>query len=357
MSTKDRSSQGGPETAGSTSVNEADEPSGGAARRAAGSEGAPPVGVFPLKVRAAWDETPTLRGLRLHGPRELLQQYHTPGQYLELLHDEAGSGYFAIAAAPPAGGNPAAAEDLRELELLVRRGPGLAGVLAGLQPEADGGAILAAAAGSASAADTFGAADASGSVGTSGMASSVGAFVATSAAGTFGSTNTAGASAVASSAGSAGAPAAESAQGLRTQGIRGAGFALAAQVGRDLLLVAAGSGIAPLRAVLQLLRRQRQRFGHVALYYGERTESDFAYRRELEALRAAGVAVELVLSRPPTGWQGGVGYVQDQLRTLPPPWLGPETVALLCGQSGMISEVTALLTAHRVPPSQILMNY
>jgi len=303
MSTKDRSSQGGRETAGSASANEADDPSGDAGTEAAAAGGAPAVGVFPLRVRAAWDETPTLRGLRLHGPRELLQQYHTPGQYLELVHDEAGSGYFAIAAAPT-GASPAAADPPRELELLVRRGPGLAGVLAELQPEEGASATLLA-------------------------------------------------------AGPAGPVAAQSAQALRTQGIRGAGFALAAQAGRDLLLVAAGSGIAPLRAVLQLLLRQRerQRFGEVALYYGERTESDFAYRGELEALRAAGVAVELVLSRPPAGWRGGVGYVQDHLRTLPPPWLGPSTVALLCGQSGMISEVTALLTAHQVPPSQILMNY
>ncbi len=327
MSTKDRSSLGGSETAGSASVNEADAPSRDAETGPAGLAGALPGGVFPLRVRAAWDETPTLRGLRLHGPRELLQQYHTPGQYLELVHGEAGSGYFAIAAAPPAAASHAAAEDPRELELLVRRGPGLASVLAGMQPEQGSDVTLVAAVGASGASGASGESGESGESGTSGTS------------------------------GTSGAPAAESAQALRTQGIRGAGFALAAQAGRDLLLVAAGSGIAPLRAVLQLLLRQRQRFGQVALYYGERTESDFAYRSELEALRAAGVTVELVLSRPPAGWRGGVGYVQDHLRALPPPWLGPGTVALLCGQSGMINDVTALLTAHQVPPSQILMNY
>lgn len=296
MSTKDRSSQGAPPPAGSASTPEA------AARLPAAQPDASTAGVFPLKVRAAWDETPTLRGLRLHGPRELVQQYHTPGQYLELVHGEAGSGYFAIATAPPATASPAIPADPHELELLVRRGPGLAGVLAGLQPD-----------------DTTAAAS-----------------LTTPAAA---------------------APAAAASPALHTQGVRGRGFALAAQGGRDLLLVAAGSGIAPLRAVLQLLRQQRQRFGEVALYYGERTESDFAYRRELEALRAAAVAVELVLSRPPTGWRGGVGYVQDHLRALPPPWLGPGTVALLCGQSAMVNEVTSLLVAHHVPPTQILMNY
>jgi NAD(P)H-flavin reductase len=240
-------------------------------------------GMYPLVVRAAWDETPTLRGLRLSGPAELVQQYRAPGQYLELMHAEAGSAYFALAAAPaPSALPPGSAE----LELLVRRGPGLAGVLAGLPPE-----------------------------------------------------------------GAAGPPP------LRTHGVRGAGFALLPQAGRDLVLVAAGSGIAPLRAVLQLLLQHRQRYGRVALYYGERVETDFAYRRELLALPAAAVAVELVLTQPPATWQGGVGYVQAHLRAQPPAWLGPNTAALLCGQPAMVSEATALLSEHRVPASQILLNY
>lgn len=260
-------------------------------------------GVFPLRVYAAWNETPTLRGLRLGGPAELLRQYQTPGQYLELIHSEAGSAYFALAAAPAS----ATPDRLPtgELELLVRRGPGLAGVLAGLLPER-------AAAGHDHAA---GAVD-----GAPGAAS-------------------------------------RSFSPLRTPGVRGAGFALAGQAGRDLLLVAAGSGIAPLRAALQLLLLQRQRFGRIALYYGERIAADLAYQSELAMLRAADVAVELVLTRPPAGWSGGVGYVQTHLRAGPPAWLGPNTAALLCGQPAMISEVTALLTGHRVPPSQILLNY
>jgi len=251
--------------------------------------------LFPLVVSAAWDETPTLRGLRLRGPGELIRQYQAPGQYLELMHEKAGSAYFALAAAPTAAPADRSPADSGELELLVRRGPGLAGVLAGLGP--------------------------------------------------------------------AGSPDPEPGGGARpdlplhTHGVRGAGFALSSQVGKDLVLVAAGSGIAPLRAVLQLLLRQRQRFGRIAIYYGERIEADFAYRRELIALPAAQVAVELVLTQPPAAWRGGLGYVQAYLRAQPPAWLGPGTAALLCGQPAMISEATAILTAHHVPAAQILLNY
>lgn len=272
----------------------------------------PETGVFALRVTAAWDETPTLRGLRLSGPAALLRQYHTPGQYLELMHATAGSAYFALAAAPsreaeaptPEAGERAAGSAAGVLELLVRRGPGLAGVLAALQPE--------------------------------------------------------GATARRDVAPIEGGPHERTHPEdlpLRTHGVRGAGFPLEALAGRDLLLVAAGSGIAPLRAVLQVLQRQRQRFGRVALYYGERLPTDFAYRDELLALSAVGVTLEMVLTRPPADWRGGVGYVQTHLRALPPAWIGPGTVALLCGQPAMIGEATALLAQHRVPPSQILLNY
>mgnify|MGYP000252242632 CR=1 FL=1 len=298
-----RQGQGAPSATGEALAAEAPaqapEPTAGA------SAAEQNAGYFPLHVHAAWDETPTLRGLRLRGPAELLQQYRTPGQYLELVHADAGSGFFALAAAPREAQGVAAAP-LSELELLIRHGPGLAGVLAALQP-------------AERAHETYDAPP-----------------PATPPA--------------------AAAPASPVLM-LRTPGVRGRGFAFSQLSGRDLLLVAAGSGIAPLRAVLQLLRSQRQQFGRVALYYGERTESDLAYRHELEGLRDAGVDVEPVLSRPPIGWTGGSGYVQHHLRLRPPPWLGENTVALLCGQSAMVSEVTALLRQHAVPLSQILMNY
>jgi NAD(P)H-flavin reductase len=242
--------------------------------RAAGKTAVP----FPLIVRAAWDETPTLRALRLGAPRALCEQYKEPGQYLELVHPELGSGYFALAAAPALSGQ---ADDSGELELLVRRGPGLAGLLAMLPPAGE----------------------------------------------------------------------------LDTHGVRGAGFSLSAQAGRDLLLLAVGSGIAPMRAVLQLLRRQRRSYGRIALYYGERDEASFAYRGELLALRELSIDVTLVLTQPPAAWKGGVGYVQSHLRIQPPPWLGPGTAALLCGQPAMVREATTLLTEHQVPTSQILLNY
>lgn len=236
-------------------------------------------GPFPLRVQAAWDETPSLRGVRLAVPAALSAAYTVPGQYLEVRHPRHGTGYFALTAAP---------QRQPVLELLVRRGSELADTVAALPP---------------------------------------------------------------------GAPC-----DFTAVAVRGAGFAVfrTEHPPRDLLLVAAGSGIAPLRAALQLVFGARARFGRVALFYGQRQEADLAYRRELEALTAGpgGLELSLVLSRPPADWTFGSGRVQDQLHRAPPPWLGPETTVLLCGMGEMIAAVTQVLREkHALPAEQILLNY
>lgn len=228
--------------------------------------------LFSLTVAAAWDETTTLRGLRLIGPPELQRRYQSAGQYLEVSHPTAGRGYFALASAPDRPDAPAAG-----LELLLRRGGGLSDTLVALPPGA----------------------------------------------------------------------------AIEARDVLGAGFPLSAQRGRDLVLAAAGSGIAPLRALLHEILRQRSDFGQVSLYYGQRDQSDLAYQREFSAWRAADIAVVPVLSQPSPGWSGARGYVQQHLRG---PLL-PGTSAFLCGMTPMIEGVTAALLALGVPRERVFLNY
>ncbi len=58
--------------------------------------------------------------------------------------------------------------------------------------------------------------------------------------------------------------------------------------GRDLVLVAGGIGLAPLRPVLYAVAARRAAFGNVVLLYGARSPEDVLYRRELERWRADG---------------------------------------------------------------------
>src|SRR5262249_940435 len=77
----------------------------------------------------------------------------------------------------------------------------------------------------------------------------------------------------------------------------GKGFPIAEARGRDLFLFAGGSGITPLRAVVQHIQRNRGDYGHAALFYGQRADQDFAYRAEHSAWDEAGIRVVLCASQ------------------------------------------------------------
>ena len=122
---------------------------------------------------------------------------------------------------------------------------------------------------------------------------------------------------------------------VRLVELAGHGFDLEAQKGRDLVFVAMGTGVAPLRSALRSVLRRADDYGQVVVLYGVRTPEDFCYRDETEAWRAAGVELRQVVSRPGGyEWAGSIGYVQSLLDNVLPTLSDP--VALVCGSRQMI---------------------
>ncbi len=132
----------------------------------------------------------------------------------------------------------------------------------------------------------------------------------------------------------------------------GPGFPLEEAHGRDLLVLATGSGIAPIRAVLRHVRRNRDAFGRVAGYYGAKTPGDHAYAREVEA------ELTLVCSRAPAAFVGARGYVQDVAVQRQLGGLRPEaTVAFLCGARAMVADARAKLATRGLPADRTFLNF
>lgn len=134
----------------------------------------------------------------------------------------------------------------------------------------------------------------------------------------------------------------------------GRGFPLAQARGGNLLLFATGSGISPIRSVIESIRQERGAYGRVTLYFGVRTPRAFAYEDELHHWEAADIRVVRTVSQPgASGWQGLTGYVQAHL--------GEEqvedTVAFVCGQSGMVQGVMDALRTRGLPREAIHLNY
>jgi sulfhydrogenase subunit gamma (sulfur reductase) len=225
----------------------------------------------PIRVREAWDETPSLRGLRLDSDAAFLELHRHPGQLVQVQAPGSRPGLFALANGPGSG---------RTAELLVRRGSAIAD------------AIVAAA---------------------------------------------------------------RPGEWLETTHPHGPGFSIDHATGRDVLMFATGSGITPIRALIQHLVERREEIGRVTLLYGQRSEADFAYRREHADWERAKIQVVLYCSRAGADWTGRQGHIQQGLEDFKAPLT--DTVAYLAGLPAMIASTSDQLAARGLPPAQIHLNF
>src|ERR1051326_1706635 len=139
-------------------------------------------------------------------------------------------------------------------------------------------------------------------------------------------------------------------------GIAGHGFKIDAMRGRDLVLVAMGTGVAPLRSALRHVLQRKEEFGNLVVLYGARTPDDFCYRDETEGWEDAGVELRQVISRPGDhDWSGPTGYVQSLLDHVLPDLKSP--AALVWGSREMIAQTRDRLQQMGFPPDSILTNY
>ncbi|HEX8163919.1 MAG TPA: hypothetical protein VF538_18765 [Pyrinomonadaceae bacterium] len=138
--------------------------------------------------------------------------------------------------------------------------------------------------------------------------------------------------------------------------IVGRGFRVDAHAGSDLVFVAMGTGVAPVRSALRHAIARPGRFGRLVVLYGARTPEDFCYSDETESWQAAGVELRRVISRPDGyEWAGETGYVQSLLDHVLPTLASP--VAFLAGSREMIEHTRDRLREMGLDAEKILTNY
>ncbi len=136
----------------------------------------------------------------------------------------------------------------------------------------------------------------------------------------------------------------------------GRGFGLDEQKRKDLVFVAMGTGVAPLRSALRHVLKRKHDFGQLVVLYGARTPDHFCYRDETEGWEDAGVELRQVISRPDGhDWSGPTGYVQSLLDHVLPSLSSP--IALICGSLEMIEQTRDRLEQMGFAPDAILTNY
>ena len=146
--------------------------------------------------------------------------------------------------------------------------------------------------------------------------------------------------------------AAEPGDVLGIRGPFGTTWPVDAAAGRDVVLVAGGIGLPPLRPALRALLADRGRAGSVTLLYGGRTPEELVFRDELAAWSGGDdVRVRVTVDAPTAGWDGSVGVVTKLLRgAVPDP---ARTVAMMCGPEVMMRFTAEALLARGVAPEAI----
>lgn len=135
--------------------------------------------------------------------------------------------------------------------------------------------------------------------------------------------------------------------------VEGPGFPLRLARGRNLVMIATGSGFGPIRSVLKTIEQERDAYGYVGVLYGARTPSHVAYAAELAGWHALRLDVRPTLSQPTPDWSGLRGRVQAHV----PHLQVHDAVVFLCGQREMAAEVTVALEHRGVPPERVFLNY
>lgn len=121
----------------------------------------------------------------------------------------------------------------------------------------------------------------------------------------------------------------------------------------ELVFVATGVGVVPLKAMIEDLIFNKDYKGKVSLFWGMRFDNELYWIDEFKKIHESSpnFSFETVISKPSAGWGGLTGHVGDFVDELDGNW--EKKSVFLCGNPDMISEVKDRLTKKGVPESKV----
>lgn len=140
---------------------------------------------------------------------------------------------------------------------------------------------------------------------------------------------------------------------LGVRGPFGNGFPFDEIKGKNIIYVAGGIGLIPLRSSIVHALQHRQDFGRIILLYGARSSADLLYQADIqEWKRNEGFETYITIDRREPGWDGEVGYVNQLIDKAGVPV--ENTVAFVCGPPIMFNNVIADLLARGMSEDDIV---
>lgn len=142
-------------------------------------------------------------------------------------------------------------------------------------------------------------------------------------------------------------------QQLGVRGPFGSGWPLERSTDREVLIIAGGIGLAPLRPVIEFLLRPDTEIAGLRIFYGARTPQTLLYRDDIERWRCD-VPVQVSVDHAGRDWRGHIGVITGPLdaATLEP----ATTVAFICGPEIMMRFCLQVLLNKGMDPSDIYLS-
>jgi NAD(P)H-flavin reductase len=142
---------------------------------------------------------------------------------------------------------------------------------------------------------------------------------------------------------------------LGLRGPFGTSWPMEEAAGRDVVVVAGGLGLAPLRPTLYRLLASRERYGQIVLLYGTRSPLDILFRREIETWRRRlDIDIEVTVDHAAQDWRGHVGVVTT---LIPRAAFDPmHAIALVCGPEVMMRFAIAALRDAEIGDEAIYLS-
>ncbi|CFX19045.1 Cytochrome-c3 hydrogenase, gamma subunit [Syntrophomonas zehnderi OL-4] len=143
-------------------------------------------------------------------------------------------------------------------------------------------------------------------------------------------------------------------QKIGLRGPYGNGFPVDECKGKDMVFIAGGIGLAPLRSFIKYCFKNREDFGKITILYGSRSQADLCFKEELFDLwpKEPNTEVFVTIDNAEPEWDGHVGFVPAYLEELNPS--SNNAVAVVCGPPIMIKFVLQSLEKMGYSDDQVI---
>ncbi|MEN8254161.1 MAG: FAD/NAD(P)-binding protein [Verrucomicrobiota bacterium] len=142
---------------------------------------------------------------------------------------------------------------------------------------------------------------------------------------------------------------------MTVRGPFGNGFPVDEFEGQDVLIVAGGIGLCPVRSMIEYILHHREDFGNFTLFFGAKTPHDLLFEEDLEAWRCDSCMQYMeTVDTPDAAWKGNVGVITTLFEKTDQ--ITPETKVIICGPPIMYKFVIMELDKLGVPRSNIFVD-